>query len=73
MHGVRILYLAATTMESTVEEALSIILLEGGLPEYERVKALAAPEDLAPCPHMEIPEPDLSAYDRLLEHQEVLS
>jgi hypothetical protein len=70
---VRILHLAATTMESTVDEALSTILAEGGVPEYERVKALAAPEDPAPCPRLEIPEPDLSSYDKLLEHQEVLS
>jgi hypothetical protein len=70
---VRILHLAAMTMESTVEEALLTILAEGEVPEYERVKALAAPEDPAPCPQVEIPEPDLSAYDRLLEHQEVLS
>jgi hypothetical protein len=70
---VRILHLAATTMESTVEEALSTILSEGEVPEYEKVKALAAPEDPAPCPRIDIPEPDLSAYDRLLEHQEVLA
>lgn len=70
---VRILHLAATTLESKVEEALSSILTDGEVPEYDTVKALAAPEDPTPCPHVDIPEPDLSAYDRLLEHQEVLS
>jgi transposase len=70
---VRILHLAATTMESKVGEALSLILTEGEVPEYDRVKAIAAPEEHLPCPRVEIHEPDLTAYDALLESEEVLA
>lgn len=63
---VRVLHLAASTMESTVERALST-LLESGTPfGYVEVKDLAAPE-AATVPEVKIGEPDLGKYDALLE------
>ena len=63
---VRILHLAATTMESTVDSALAL-LLEAGEPfDYAMVKELANP---APprAPVLTLPgTPDLRVYDSLL-------
>ena len=67
----RILHLAATTMESTVESALQQLLILENLPEYETVKALAEPGDVIPTPDVDIPPPNLGAYDSLLMTQEV--
>jgi hypothetical protein len=63
---VRVLHLAASTMEATVERVLAA-LLEGGQPfDYVAVKQAAAPEQ-PPLPLLSVPSvPDLSAYDRLL-------
>jgi hypothetical protein len=62
---VRILHLAAGTMESLVETALGM-LLEAGAPfEYVDVKALAAPSKPT-VPDVHIAQPDLHAYDALL-------
>lgn len=62
---VRILHLAASTMEHDVERALETILARGDRPDFASVKALAAPEKpLIPSVH--IPAPDLAVYDRLL-------
>lgn len=62
---VRILHLAASTMESQVERALEN-LLEGGAPfDYARVKAIAAPSPQQ-VPEVRIGAPDLSSYDHLL-------
>jgi hypothetical protein len=66
---VRILHLAATTLESRVEQALTKLLAQGELPEYEAVKALAAVPDVIVCPALSIPEPDLGCYDALLGTQ----
>lgn len=63
---VRILYLAATTLESQVEQALVKLLAQGELPEYEAVKSLAAVPPVIVCPALSIPEPDLGCYDQLL-------
>ncbi len=63
---VRVLHLAASTMESTVEDALQT-LLEGGAPfDYVTVRELAAP--ISPTiPELVTPEvPDLHVYDALL-------
>ncbi len=61
---VRILHLAASTMESQVEEAL-VELLEGGETfDYAAVKALAAPAKPA-VPEVQIGKPDLRQYDAL--------
>jgi hypothetical protein len=66
---IQILHLAATTMEVEVEEALSKLLEEGTVPEYEAVKALVAPPKAIPYPQVEIPPPDLSIYDGLLREE----
>lgn len=62
---VRILHLAASTMESTVEHALDELLGRGEPFDYARVKAIAKPEEKA-VPVLSVPEPDLSVYDLLL-------
>jgi hypothetical protein len=61
---VRILHLAASTMESQVEEAL-VTLLEGGESfDYAAVKTLAVPTKPA-VPEVQIGKPDLQQYDAL--------
>jgi hypothetical protein len=62
---VRILHLAASTMQADVEAALETLLARSEQPDFATVKALAAPETL-PIPEVHIPPPDLAAYDRLL-------
>jgi len=62
---VRILHLAASTMQSHVEQALEQILARGDKPDFATVKALAAPEKPT-VPVVNIPPPDLTIYDRLL-------
>ena len=62
---VRILHLAASTMESTVERALEALLEQGEPFDYAAVRDLAKPEARA-VPQLSVPEPDLSIYDRLL-------
>ena len=66
IHYLRILHLAASTMESEVEAALELLLDEGTVPEIERVKALVSPQ-MPAHPEVTIPEVDLSGYDGLLE------
>jgi hypothetical protein len=62
---VRILHLAASTLEVRVERALTD-LLEAGEPfDYARVESAAEPAP-RPVPHVAIPTPDLADYDRLL-------
>ena len=63
---VRILHLAASTMEAHVEKAL-MVLLERGQPfDYVAVKAIAQPEEPT-VPHVAIGVPDLTQWDGLLE------
>lgn len=59
---VRILHLAASTLEAEVEQALSLLLEAGERFDYVAVKALARPEPVT-VPTVQIPEPDLSVYD----------
>lgn len=62
---VRILHLAASTMEADVERAL-VALLSATTPfEYATVRALAAPTVPA-VPVLRVPAPDLTVYDALL-------
>jgi hypothetical protein len=62
---VRILHLAASTMETTVERRLSE-LLERALPfEYTDVKGATSPDRPA-VPELAIGAPDFGAYDALL-------
>lgn len=63
---VRILHLAASTMESTVDTALELLLAAGERFDYLAVKDLAQPESTE-VPDVRIAEPDLYAYDLLLE------
>jgi len=62
---VRILHLAASTMESTVEQALLDLLGAGAPFDYAAVRAIASPDKPA-VPVLGIPEPDLGVYDQLL-------
>jgi len=67
IHYLRILHLAASTMESEVETALVLLLDEDRVPYIEEVKALVAPQ--APeVPDMEPLQVDLHSYDVLLGH-----
>jgi hypothetical protein len=61
----RVLHLAASTMEVSVEAALKRLLELGHPFDYAAVKALAAPERPV-VPEVCIPAPDLAAYDQLL-------
>ena len=63
---VRILHLAASTMEASVERALRTLLEGGEGFDYAAVKALAAPEKSALPELAALATPDLSAYDGLL-------
>jgi len=63
---VRILHLAASTIESQVERALTELLERGESFDYARVRQLASPEPIA-VPQVTLPQPDLGAYDRLLK------
>lgn len=63
---VRILHLAASTLQSSVERALSELLDKGEPFDYARVKALTAPHQETPLPTVRIAAPDLTIYDRLL-------
>lgn len=60
----RILHLAASTMESEVEAALE--LLGEQVPLYERVHALVQPAPPAAVPELAVPVVDLGSYDDLL-------
>lgn len=62
---VRILHIAATTMEIHVESALRCLLSRGEVPRAEAVKELVAPDE-SEAPDLEQPEVDISAYDELL-------
>jgi transposase len=61
----RILHLAASTMECEVEAALVLLLEEGTAPDSDRVKRLMR-TDQPEIPNMVVLEPDLTAYDDLL-------
>jgi hypothetical protein len=62
---VRILHLAASTMESLVESALASLLESGTRPDYDAVRAIASPEKPT-IPTVRIGVPDLAAYDALI-------
>ena len=62
---VRVLHLAASTFEATVERALETLLLTNARFDYIAVKALAKP-DVPSVPQLHVPEPDLRRYDQLL-------
>lgn len=68
----RILQLAATTMEAEVEVALEILLEEGVLPRFEDARELLA-SDRPEVPEIAAPEVVLDGYDDLLEALKVAS
>ena len=62
----RILHLAASTMERSVEVALLAMLDAGESISFDAIRERVTPTKPA-VPTIEIPAPDLSAYDRLIE------
>lgn len=62
---VRILHLAASTYQSVVEQALSLLIESKERFDYAAVKALAQPERLT-IPQLMQPVANLADYDRLL-------
>ena len=63
---VRILHLAASTLEATVERALAERLASGEALDYAAVRALVAPEKPKVPALAVLAVPDLGAYDALL-------
>ena len=63
---VRVLHLAASTMESTVERALQELLAEEKPFVYADVKDRASPRETS-VPAVQIGQPDLVQYDTMLE------
>lgn len=61
----RVLHLAASTMECEVEAALSLLLEQGVVPLADRVKSLVVSEQ-PEIPSVEPLTPDLEVYDSLL-------
>lgn len=64
----RILHLAATTMESEVEAVLELLLNERRLTDADSVKALVVPRK-SEVPTLEAPQVDLADYDALLSEE----
>lgn len=62
----RILHLAASTMEADVEAALSLLLAEGARITCDAVKAMVTGAAHVEVPAMSPPAVDLGAYDALL-------
>jgi hypothetical protein len=62
----RILHLAATTLETSVEAALIALLERDVVPSYAQVQAAVMPSRPL-CPVIELEAPALTAYDALLE------
>jgi Mu transposase-like protein len=62
----RILHLAASTLESEVQAALELLLEEGAVPTVEGVRELVGPLPLE-TPTLPVPDVDLGSYDQLLE------
>jgi hypothetical protein len=66
----RILHLAASTLQSDVEAALLLLLEQGGVPQPELVKELVVPEK-TPVPYQPELAVDLVEFDELLSFAEV--
>ncbi len=62
----RVLRLAARTMEADVAVALRGVLDTGEIPLFEHIEARVAPRDPSP-PVLKIPTVELAGYDQLLE------
>lgn len=61
----RVLHLAASTMEADVEAALELLLAADRVPKPDAVKAMVAPPRIE-VPLLEAPAIDLDVYDELL-------
>jgi transposase InsO family protein len=61
----RILHLAASTLECEVQAALELVLEAGHVPEPERIRELVRPAQ-PPVPSLAVPPVDLVLYDALL-------
>ena len=61
----RILHLAAATMESDVERALEDLLAAGAVPDVESVRTIVSPSQIE-VPQLTEHEVDLASYDALL-------
>jgi len=70
---VRILHLAASTMESEVEAGLELLLAEGTVPTADQLKALVMPKRQEGPVDMPVLQVDLTGYDALLRETEVAS
>lgn len=62
----RLLHLAASTSEAEVETALSLLLEQGVVPNYDTVRDLVHVPTKSSVPVLRAPVIDLSIYDRLL-------
>lgn len=67
----RILHLAAATLESDVDAALECLLEDGAIPTAAAVKELVNPDLTAELPELDELSVDLSVYDGLLQGSEV--
>jgi hypothetical protein len=65
-HSVRILHLAASTAESEVEAALSLLLETDTIATVDAVRELVRTQNDRPLPVVAAPVLDLSSYDQLL-------
>lgn len=63
----RVLHLAASTLEVEVSGALESLLARGERPTADAVRELTRHAEPAPVPAIEVGEVDLKDYDRLLE------
>jgi len=66
MEYLRVLHLAASTIEADVEAALQLLLADGAAITSDAVKALVAVAARPEVPTMEAPVVDLGTYDELL-------
>lgn len=64
----RILHLAASTLQSDVELALECLFDDGAAITADAVKQLVTPHKVSP-PEMATPVVDLESYDRLLKQR----
>lgn len=63
---VRILHLAASTVEADVEAALVLLLTQGGAPTFDAVREHIRPATTPSIPQLAAPDLTLDVYDRLL-------
>jgi transcriptional regulator with XRE-family HTH domain len=68
-HYVRLLHLAASTSESEVETALTLLLEQRVLPSFDTVRDLTRPPASQAVPELSQPVLDLSVYDGLLSRE----